>query len=507
VPRPPPKGYPTAQGAPELIASGFAYESAGAVMLHDGINLADMAHVLDLLGRGIVPVDAATALLGVIGAADAIEPELFGYDPVDGEPYNSRERVFVEQVGDAAGWLHAGRPRREATRVAFRVYLRRRVTELVIATAGLVRALAQQASEHRATLFADQTYLQQAQPSTLGHYFVSHCYPLLRDGQRLLDIVAWLNQSPAGAGCVNGTRLAGERSSMAERLGFDGIIVNTRDAMWQVDGLVQLVSTLASLACTQTSLAEDLEIWASSEFDYVDLAEGYSRASVLMPQKRNPYALSIIRGTTGLVLGHVAGFLAIQKSPSARSDTLIFAYGEVPAAVEHTRRITELSRGVVTTLRVNDERLGQELANGYSQATDLAEQVMLSCGLDYRSAYRIVGTAVRDLSAAGRPASAMTVDDIDSASRQVIGRSLGMDPAGLSVALDPVAIVATRLAPGGAAPAPMAAMIDEVIAGADDLERAAFGRLQQFDAAEERLRRQAGQVAHTDASDRRGGDR
>ena len=170
--------------------------------------------------------------------------------------------------------------------------------------------------------------------------------------------------------------------------------------MWQVDGLVQLVSTIASLALTQASLAEDLEIWASSEFDYVDLADEYTRASVLMPQKRNPYALSMIRGTTGLLIGHVAGMLAVQKSPSARSDNLIFAYGEIPAAVEHARRMTELTAGVVATLTINEDA-SAKLEAGFSQATDVAEQLMLSAGIDYRTAYEVVGEAVRRLATEG----------------------------------------------------------------------------------------------------------
>ena len=119
------------------------------------------------------------------------------------------------------------------------------------------------------------------------------------------------------------------------------MIVNTRDAMWQVDGLIELGSTIASLACTQTSLAEDLEIWASEEFGYVELGSGYARTSVLMPQKRNPYALSMIRGMAGVLIGRLTGLVAVQKSPSARSDSLIMAYGEVPAMVDEARRTTE----------------------------------------------------------------------------------------------------------------------------------------------------------------------
>jgi argininosuccinate lyase len=477
-------GFPVAEPAPELIAAGFAYETDGAAMLHRGLNLADMAHVLDLAERELIPQDARRALLAELLAADATAPEAFGYDPRDGEPYNSRERVFAAAVGDAAGWLHAGRPRREATRVAFRLHLRRAVGALASASVDLARALQRRASEERGTLFADQTYLQHAQPSTVGHYLLSFAYPVLRDARRLLDVLAWINTSPAGAGCVNGTRLTDDRRSIATALGFREVITNTRDAMWQVDGLIQLAAVLSSLACTQCSLAEDLEIWASAEFDYVDLAEEFTRASVLMPNKRNPYSLSIIRGTTGVVIGQVTGLLAVQKSPSARSDALIFAYGELPVAVERTRRITELTRGVVETLDVHAERMRAALEQGFSQATDLAEIIMLNAHIDYRSAYRVVGRAVRTLSARGLAARDLSVAGLQEAAVAELGAPLAVDGDALADALDPAAIVATREAAGGAAAGPMQAMLADVAGQAGELEAQIRAALDHIDAAE-----------------------
>jgi argininosuccinate lyase len=478
-------GGSTAPGpAPELVEAGFGYESRGAATLHDGLNQADLAHVLDLLDRGIVPRPAAVALLRVVVDASM---DSIGYDPVDGEPYNSRERAFAAQIGTAAGWLHAGRPRREATRVAFRLDARRRTGRVVLAGAALARTLAERAAEHRDTLFPDQTYLQHAQPSTVGHYLLSFAYPVLRDGRRLLDVFDWLNASPAGAGCVNGTRLQRDRSAVASRLGFTSVIANTRDAMWQVDGLVQLASTLASLALTQSSLAEDLEIWASPEFDYAELAEEYTRGSVLMPQKRNPYSLSMIRGTTGVLIGHVAGVLAVQKSPSARSDNLIFAYGEMPAALEYARRMTELTAGVVATLTINEGRLRQALSLGFSQSTDVAEQLMVRCGVDYRTAYQIVCAAVRRLAAEGRSATDLTPSLLEQVAGEQLGRPLAIDAASLADAGDPAAIVATRVAMGGAAPEPMDAMLADVVADADELAAAARRRLDAADRAEHGL--------------------
>ena len=173
----------------------------------------------------------------------ATRAEDFPYDPAFGEPYNSRERYFVEQIGDDAGWLHAGRPRREAVRIALRLHLRGQLVDLVESAASdLAGTIATVAREHSRTWLPDQTYLQHAQPSTFGHYLLSFAYPLLRDADRLEDALAWTNTSPGGAGCVNGSRLLDDRGPVAAMLGFDGVIEHTRDAMWQTDGLVDMLA-------------------------------------------------------------------------------------------------------------------------------------------------------------------------------------------------------------------------------------------------------------------------
>jgi argininosuccinate lyase len=477
--------------APELIEGGFAIETADAPMLHDGLNLADLAHVLDLRARRLLPEEAAADLISALLDIDATPAADFPYDPRFGEAYNSRERVLVARLGDTAGWLHAGRPRREATRIAFRLFLRREVAGLIADVADLGSALADQARGHVDVLFPDQTYLQHAQPSTVAHYLLAFAYPVLRDGDRLNDVVDWVNRSPGGAGCVNGSRLLDDRSLLADLLGFDGVITHTRDAMWQTDGLVQLLSASASLATTQDELAEDLEIWASAEFDFVELDESYTRASVLMPQKRNPYALAMIRGATSTLIGRLAGFLSLLKGPSARSDKLIFAYGDIPAAVDVARRMTRLTRGVVSTMRFNAERMRQQLALGFSQATDLAELVMLRCGLDYRTSYQLVGRMVRLAADDERPGVDGWPELLDRAADELLGSPLELDREALADEIDPGAIVATRRAVGGAAREPVERMIEEIAERAGGLRRAADDRASSFGRSESRLREQA----------------
>jgi argininosuccinate lyase len=484
-------GPPQGSAARELIDSGFALENADAPFLHEGLNLADIAHVLDLLRRGLVPAPAGRDLIRLLLDVEQMDAEVFPYDPEFGEPYNSRERFFVERLGKVAGWLHAGRPRREAARIALRIYVRDQLLELVSEVEKFSRAATALARRHVDTLMPDQTYLQQAQPSTFGHYVLSFVYPAVRDARRLLEEFDDVNRSPAGAGCVNGTRLLDDRTYVAAALGFDEVIEHTRDAMWQIDGLIHVLASAASLLSTQSKLAEDLEIWASSEFDFVDLADGYTRSSILMPQKRNPYSLSIVRGASGVLIGRLTGFLAVAKSPSARSDNFIFAYGEVPRALDLAIRVTRLMTGVVGTLHVNMEQMAHALEYGYTQATDLSEFIVQTCSVDYRSAYDVVGWAVRKASNEGIPGRHISGAMLDEAAIAVTGERLGLAATDLEAALDPRVIIETRRGTGGAAPAAVESMLTQCEKKADDLRSAVEQRRTALDRTKRQLLEQA----------------
>ncbi|MGE3287611.1 MAG: argininosuccinate lyase [Pseudonocardia sp.] len=471
----------------ELVEGGFAIEVADAPLLHEGLNLADLAHVLVLQEGGIAPAPAVARLLGVLLDAQATPVGEFGYDPAYGETYNWRERRFTEGIGDDAGWLHAGRTRREAVRVALRIRLRRDVVDLIEAAARFVEAAAELAGKHAETYMADQTYLQHAQPSTFGHYLLQFAYSGLRDVDRLVTDLAWINRSPGGVGCVNGSSLPYDRARIAELLGFDDVIEHTRDAMWQADGLLTLVADAAGLVTTLAKLAEDLEIWSSKEFDYVELAHGHTRGSVMMPQKRNPYALSMVRGEAGVLIGRLTGLYAVAKTPSARSDNLIFAYGEVPRSTELATKATRLMAGVVGGLRVNAAAMYRALETGYSQSTDLAEFVMLAAEVDYRTAYDVVGVTVRRAAREGVAGIAITGEMLDAAATEVRGHPLGLTGRDLTAVLDPASIVRTRATRGGAAPEVVRGMADDCLAAARGALAAAQARRAAFAQAEEKL--------------------
>ncbi len=478
--------------AEELVNAGYAWEIADAPLLHDCLNVADLAHAVELTERKVLPGPAARALLDALLELTSLPANALDYDPGHGELYDSRERHLAMRIGSDAGWLRAGRTRREAVRTAFRMTVRRQVLDLIAAGAGLATAMADQSGRHLETLMPDYTYLQQAQPTTFAHYLSSFADPVLRDAARLLAEYGLINASPAGSGAANGSRIVSDRDASAHRLGFDSAVEHTRDAMWQTDPFLHVLTAATSLALTQDKIAEDLEIFASAEFGFVELADAYTRKSILMPQKRNPYALTVIRGSTGVLIGRMTGQAAVAKSPSARSDNLIYIYGELPRALDLALRVTRLSAGVVGTLTVDPERMRAALDTGFTQATDLAEWLMDRFETDYRTAHRIVHRAVHGQP---RPGSAPDAEQLARASAEVLGVPWRLDDHELEAMLDPGTLVGSRTVLGGAAPGSVTPMLARIRERAGELGAEVEARRRVIDAAEDAVRIRAGQLA------------
>jgi argininosuccinate lyase len=447
--------------APELIRSANRLELSYAPQLYEGMSLADIAHVIMLMERGIVPWDAGRELLAVLVEAHNIPAAEFTLDPALGDVYKSRERYIEEQSPSAGGWLGAGRARREVTNIGYRLAVRWRLLFLLESLGQLAGVVVSRAREHSGTLMPDYTYLQQAQPTTLGHYLLGFVYPMLRDADRLRGCYRRINLSPGGISSVNGSRLPLDRQRLADLLGFDGVIHHTRDAMWQADTPIEITSAVVALLVNLDRLAEDLQVWATREFNLVDLADGYARTSVIMPQKKNPYSLAYIRGLTNVTVGQMVGMANVGRTPSGQPDNRIFAYGDVPRVLDQTVEAVQLMGGVMGTLQVNRELMAQRAGLGYSQATDLADVIMLASGLPYQTAHQIVGQLVATAVETSVTADLITVDMVDEAARTVVGRPLDLSPELLAQAMDPGAIVHTRTGLGGAAPEPMAVMVDE----------------------------------------------
>jgi len=489
----PPDGYLGADArvrrgpARELIEAGYELELADMWILHRGLGLADLAHVIALAEHGEIPGDDATVLLRALLELHEIPLNAVEVDSRYGDLYNVRERWLEQRVGTAAGWLSAGRPRREAGRIAFRIALRGRVLDLAAASARFGRGLAGLAERERDTIMPDYTYLQAAQPTTVGHWALSFAYVVLRDLQRLRGDLEWVDRSPAGAGGVNGSRFHLDRDRLAQLLGFPEQIEHTRDAMWQVDGFAELASHTAIAAVGASRFAEDLELYGTNEFGLLSIGDELCRASALMPQKRNPYALVVLRGGAGTLIGRSTGLLATQRTSSGRTDNFMYAYGELAGAVDMAARLLRLAAATAESVTVDREAMLRATTENFTQAADLAEAITRATDLDYRSAYRIVGRAVAEAIDAGAGVAGLDAARVDAAARALIGRELGLDPAFVRDALDPRSALATRVVPGGAAPGALATMLERCDARLTAAEHWIEDRRRRSEAAEAAL--------------------
>lgn len=502
----PPEGYLGAEGplgsgpSPELVEAGYRLEVADAAILHEGLCLADLSHVLELVAAGVAPRPAAAALCRELLDFLDTGPASFPYDPVYGDAYNSRERELERRLGSEAGWLPTGRTRREAGRIAIRLALRDRLLALHEAVAACTEVLVGRSEELADALWNDTTYLQPAQPSSFGHYLAGFAEHGIRNLDRLRHCYRLINQSPAGSGGVGGTPIPVDRSRMADRLGFDQPTAHIRDGMWSGDPMIDCGVAAMQAALAVDRLAEDLEIFTSPQFGYVTLGGSSSRASVLLPQKRNPYALAVIRGGCGTLIGRATGLMVTQRTPSARTDNWLHLYGEVVGATELATRLVRLAAEVVASLEVNVANLAAEAGTNFTTATDLADRLVLDAGLDYRSAYRVVSKAVAEASRAEE-------DHVSAGHLAEAARAAGMERTGADSASRPdmddvAAIVASRDAVGGSAPRRVLEHCASVsLRVQDSLEWAATSRNAQ-DVAMESLLTDAVALAEGQASDR-----
>jgi len=445
--------------APELIRSANRLEISSASVFYNELSLADMAHVIMLMETGIIPQSSGQKLLEALLEAYAIPLAEFPFDPSLGDFYNCREHYIKELAPDVAGWQRVARARREATNIAFILAVRWRLLALVGGLEQLAKALVDKAKKHIETIMPDYTYLHQAQPTTFGHYLLGFVYSMLRDFSRLRACFERINLSLGGLGSVNGSRLPLNRRRLAELLGFDGVACHTRDAMWQADMPIEVTASAVALLINVDRLAEDMQIWTTQEYKLVRLDDRYCRDSVIMPQKKNPYSLTYIRGLTNVSIGHLVGMANVGRTPSGQPDNRIFSYVEVPRLIDRILEAVQLMAGIINTLKVNASEMAKKLKLGYSQATDLAEAIMLATGLPYQTTHNIVQKVVNMAIKKDIPADQISVGMINEASMAVLGRPLNLAPQVLKKALDPKEIISTRTGIGGAAEEPMRKMI------------------------------------------------
>ncbi len=441
-----------------LIRTAFAKELDDQADLFEAMGLVDLAHTLVMMEAGIVPRESGRELLAALLKLHQ-RPTDFTLDPARGDLYTNREAWLATQTGTSL-WLGAGRPRREATTTAFLIKLRGGLLGLAEALATTGQLITARAHEFRTALLPDYTYLQSAQPTSFGHYLLGFVYPILRDLDRIRALYGRVNQSPAGCGSTNGSRLPQNRGRLSELLGFDGLVIHARDAMWQADLPIEAAAVLTAVLINLDRLSEDLQIYATEEFALVELDDRHARASKIMPQKKNPFALTHVRGAASTMIGTLAASAAAGRTPSGQPDNRLPLYGLIPRAIEDTHDAVGLMGEVVHFLTFNEQYGRSRLDRGFALATDLAEVLVLESGLDFRQAHRLVGHLVRRHLERG-DFNQLTPDELAAAAEQVLGHRVEISQAVLHDALDPEAAVSARAAPGGAAPEAIDAMIAE----------------------------------------------
>lgn len=451
-------GRLAAAPAAELVAHAFAEELRHQRPLAEAIGLVDITYALGLIDAGIVARDIGRPLLAALLELQE-QASALPLDPACGDLYTNREAWLMRRT-PAAGWLGAGRARREATTAAFHLVVREQVLGLVRALVGAASTLVDLAGKHRNALVADYTYLQAGQPTTFGHYLLGFVYPVLRDIERAQAFYARVDCSPAGCGSTNGSRLAPDRQHVARLLGFDRLVPHARDAMWQADlpieGMALVVAGLVNL----DRLAEDMMVFATVEFGLVELGDGQARASKIMPQKKNPFALAYVRAAANQAIGLQAALAASGRTPSGQMDNRMLAYGELPRALALAAGAAEVLGAALGGMTLSADNAARTLSS-FVLATDLAEVLVLEAGLDYRAAHRLVGHLSRTLHTERRLAASLTPDDVTCAAEAALGRKVGISAEVLASALDPRAAIVSRTGAGGAAEVPMSAMIAE----------------------------------------------
>lgn len=456
-----------------LAGTAFRRELNAQLGLSGAIGWVDLAHTLTLGELGIVPRERARDLVAALLALHEA-PESFEPDSSYGDLYTNRE-ARLATLTEAVGWLGVARARREALTTAYHLVVCDELLRLGDALAKAAEALTASSLRHRYGLMPDYTYLQAAQPTTFGHYLQSFAWPMLRDLDRIEALYDRVDQSPAGIGSSNGSVTMQDRRKLAERLGFRQPVRHARDAMWQADLAIEACSTALASAVNLDRLAEDLMIFASREFGFVELADRHARASKIMPQKRNPFALAFVRATANRLIGVQAGIAAAARTPTGQMDNRLFAYESVPDAVRSASEVASLVAECVDGMVFVTTRATAALADRSTCASDLAERLMTATGIDFRSAHRIVGRLVTALERDGHTLADASAEDVRNELKSAGHAPDGVTDQLIAVALDPAVAVSARTDVGGAAS-------DEVTAMASSLADAIAERRRCFEA-------------------------
>ncbi|MGE0323348.1 MAG: argininosuccinate lyase [Polyangiaceae bacterium] len=404
-----------------------------------------LAHVGGLEGAGILSASEAQVLRdGLAQVAGEIESGQMQWDPIKEDVHMNIEARLVEIVGPVGGKLHTARSRNDQVATDLRLFAKRRGLEILEALDGLASVILGRAEEHIEVLMPAYTHLQRGQPSRLSHHLMAWQEMLWRDRGRLRDAIERMDESPLGAGAVAGTGFKLDRHSVANSLGFRAPMRNSLDATASRDFLMELVSGLAILGVHLSRIGEEIVLWSSSEFGFMELSDGFSTSSSMMPQKKNPDVAELVRGKAALLIGATTSLMVLEKS-------LCFGYGRelqddkrpLFDSCDNARIALNALAGAIETARFNAERLEGALERGHLTATDLADYLVTQ-GVPFREAHHVVGGLVRRASELGVELGKLPSAELKAAHGSLEGPEV-------AAALDPRTAVERRALFGGPA--------------------------------------------------------
>ncbi len=375
--------------------------------------MGSLAHVKMLKACGVIPAEDADAITeGLKAILAKVQEGTFEWDHSLEDVHTCIEFGLTEAIGPAGGKLHTGRSRNDQVATDFRMYLRDDALKAAEAMDSLMMALVKVAESNAGTVMPGFTHMQHAQPVTLAQHMLAHAFKFSRDADRFLDAFRRMDKCPLGAAALAGTTYPIDRWMTSEALGFREPTENSMDSVSDRDFVTELAYCAAQAAVHLSSLCEELVLWSSQEFGFVEMDDKYTTGSSIMPQKKNPDIAELVRGKTGSVVGALMTMITMTKGlPLTYNRDLQEDKRPVMESMATVIASAQMMSKVVATSRFNAERMKEVTSRGQINATDLADYLVTK-GVPFREAHGIVGAAVRHSIDSGRNLEDMTLDEL-----------------------------------------------------------------------------------------------
>ena len=460
---------------------------SSAVVSYPCQTLIHRAHVVMLTEQGILKKQESSEILrGIREVAEAArENERL-------VTYMATETALVDKVGEVGGKMHIGRSRNDLGHTQQRMYYRDQIERVISAIVDFRKALLRKAEENVDTVMSGYTHWRQAQPITLAHYLMAHVDGAGRSIECLEDVYKRTNLNPLGAAALAGTGWPVNRRRTMELLGFDALCENSIDSVAAHDYVVETASALAVHMSNLSRLAEDLQIWSSDDYMLVDLDEAYAGTSSIMPQKKNPSSLEMVKRFASESIGTLVTTISSVKGTAYTN--IQDREGVEPVAFETVIGSTNLMAGLVLTLIPMKGNMLLKASKGFSTMTELADTLVRSYGLTFRQAHDLVAEVTSKAISEGKTADQTTPQMVEEAAESQMKRRLGISAEALRTAIDPVENVRRRQTTGGPAPDEVRRMILDRRNRVQDEESRHFRRLERIRGAYDLLSEAEGKI-------------